>query len=177
VLRTDIAGAPGQARAQPEGANLGSGSTKASSSPYQSTASCAPRRRRELDQISSCRRSCVVEGYVAAVRSTHGQSGCAKACRCPGERFLAAGFGDAAVGSSAWLGALQIATLTAIGEPSSLQLWLADPASHGGAVAGFSSCQGDSGGPVFEWSGGRFRSRRRVELVQRPQHERGLWWH
>jgi secreted trypsin-like serine protease len=44
----------------------------------------------------------------------------------PGERFLVAGFG-----------------------------WLADPASHGGAVAGLSSCQGDSGGPVFEWSGGR----------------------
>jgi hypothetical protein len=32
---------PRQARAQPEGANLGSGSTKASSPPYQSTASCA----------------------------------------------------------------------------------------------------------------------------------------
>jgi hypothetical protein len=73
----------------------------------------------------------------------------------PGERFLVAGFGDAAVGSSTGLGALQTATLIAIGEPSSLQLWLADPASHGGAVAGVSSCQGDSGGPVFEWSGGR----------------------
>jgi secreted trypsin-like serine protease len=59
------------------------------------------------------------------------------------------------VGFSAGLGALQTATLTAVGEPSSLQLWLADPASHGGAVAGVSSCQGDSGGPVFEWSGGR----------------------
>jgi secreted trypsin-like serine protease len=72
----------------------------------------------------------------------------------PGERFLVAGFGDAATGSSA--GALQTATLTAIGEPSSLQLRLADPSSHGGAVAGLGSCQGDSGGPVFEWSGGRF---------------------
>jgi hypothetical protein len=74
----------------------------------------------------------------------------------PGERFLVAGFGDAAVGFSAGLGVLQSATLTAIGEPSSLQLWLADPASHGGVVAGVSSCQGDSGGPVFGWSGGRF---------------------
>ncbi len=74
----------------------------------------------------------------------------------PGERFLVAGFGDAAAGSSAGLGALQTATLSVIGEPSSLQLRLADPASHGGAVAGLGSCQGDSGGPVFEWSGGRF---------------------
>jgi Trypsin len=73
----------------------------------------------------------------------------------PGERFLVAGFGGAAAGSSAGLGALQTATLTAVGEPSSLQLRLADPASHGGAVAGLGSCQGDSGGPVFEWSGGR----------------------
>ena len=74
----------------------------------------------------------------------------------PGERFLVAGFGDAAAGSSAGLGALQTATLSVIGEPSSLQLRLADPASHGGAVAGLGSCRGDSGGPVFEWSGGRF---------------------
>jgi hypothetical protein len=74
----------------------------------------------------------------------------------PGERFLVAGLGDAAAGSSAGLGALQTATLTAVGEPSSLQLRLADPASHGGAVAGLGSCQGDSGGPVFEWSGGQF---------------------
>jgi secreted trypsin-like serine protease len=74
----------------------------------------------------------------------------------PGERLLVAGFGDAAAGSSARFGELQTATLTAIGEPSSLQLRLADPASHGGAVAGLGSCRGDSGGPVFEWSGGRF---------------------
>jgi Trypsin len=74
----------------------------------------------------------------------------------PGEQFFVAGFGDAPAGSSAELGALQSATLTAIGEPSSLQLRLADPASHGGAVAGLGTCQGDSGGPVFEWSGGRF---------------------
>jgi Trypsin len=74
----------------------------------------------------------------------------------PGERLLVAGFGVAAAGSSAGLGALQTATLTAIGEPSSLQLRLADPASHGGVVAGRGSCQGDSGGPVFEWSAGQF---------------------
>jgi len=74
----------------------------------------------------------------------------------PGERFLVAGFGDAAAVSSAGLGALQTATLSVIGEPSSLQLRLADPASHDGAVAGLGSCQGDSGGPVFEWSRGRF---------------------
>jgi hypothetical protein len=46
----------------------------------------------------------------------------------PGEQFVVAGFGDAPAGSSAELGALQSATLTAIGEPSSLQLRLADPA-------------------------------------------------
>jgi secreted trypsin-like serine protease len=74
----------------------------------------------------------------------------------PGERFFVAGFGNATAGSSAGLGMLQTATLTAIGEPSSLQLRLADPASHGGAVAGLGSCQGDSGGPVFERGGGRF---------------------
>src|SRR5258705_543791 len=47
----------------------------------------------------------------------------------PGERFLIAGFGDAAAGSSVGLGALRTATLTAIGEPSSLQLRLPDPPS------------------------------------------------
>jgi Trypsin len=73
----------------------------------------------------------------------------------PGERFVVAGFGDAAAGSSAGLGAPQTATLTAIGEPSTLQLRLADPASHGGTVAGLGSCKGDSGGPVFESGRGR----------------------
>lgn len=72
----------------------------------------------------------------------------------PGERFGIAGFGLKAYGSLAGPGALQTATLIAVGEPSSLQLRLADPAS-GGVVAGLGSCYGDSGGPVFEWSGGR----------------------
>jgi hypothetical protein len=53
-------------------------------------------------------------------------------------------------------GTLQTATLIAVGEPSSLQLRLVDPASGGGVVAGLRSCYCDSGGPVFEWSGGRF---------------------
>jgi hypothetical protein len=75
----------------------------------------------------------------------------------PGERFGIAGFGlKAASGSSAGPGTLQTATLTAVGEPSSLQLRLVDPASGGGPVAGLGSCYGDSGGPVFEWSGDRF---------------------
>jgi secreted trypsin-like serine protease len=74
----------------------------------------------------------------------------------PGERFVVAGFGIMASGWSAGLGTLQTATLVVIGEPSSLQLRLADPASQGGAVAGLGSCDGDSGGPVFQRSGSRF---------------------
>lgn len=74
----------------------------------------------------------------------------------PGERFIIAGFGVTASGSSARVGTLQTATLIAVGEPSSLQLRLADPASQDGAVAGLGSCYGDSGGPVFEWNRGRF---------------------
>ena len=74
----------------------------------------------------------------------------------PGERFIVAGFGITASGSLAGLGTLQTATLIAVGEPSSLQLRLADPASRGGAVLGVGSCDGDSGGPVFGWSGDRF---------------------
>jgi secreted trypsin-like serine protease len=74
----------------------------------------------------------------------------------PGERFGIAGFGLKASGSLAGPRTLQTATLIVVGEPSSLQLRLVDPASRGGAVAGLGSCYGDSGGPVFEWSGDRF---------------------
>ncbi len=74
----------------------------------------------------------------------------------PGERFIVVGAGVMTSGSSAGLGTLQAAILTAIGEPSSLQLRLADPVSRSGTVAGLGSCDGDSGGPVFGWSGGRF---------------------
>jgi secreted trypsin-like serine protease len=73
----------------------------------------------------------------------------------PGERLVVAGFGVTAAGSHTGLGTLQTATLAAVGEPSSLQLRLADPASQGGAVPGIGSCDGDSGGPVFEPGGGR----------------------
>jgi hypothetical protein len=74
----------------------------------------------------------------------------------PGERFVVAGFGAARPRSLAGLGILQTASLVAIGQPSSLQLRLADPASQGGAVSGLGACDGDSGGPVLERSGGRF---------------------
>jgi Trypsin len=168
VLRTDIAGTPGTGTGSARGANLGSGSTKASSSAYQSKHRAHPRRRQELRQISSSQAAV----DLALLKVTLPMSDprpvvMHERVPLPGERFLVAGFGDAAVGSSAWFGALQTATLTAIGEPSSLQLWLADHASHGGAVARFSSCQGDSGGPyssgaavgfvlagVLSWSNG-----------------------
>jgi hypothetical protein len=74
----------------------------------------------------------------------------------PGERFLVAGFGVTAPRSSAGLGTLRAASLVTVGEPSSLQLRLVDPANQSGAVGGLGSCYGDSGGPVFTWSGGRF---------------------
>ncbi len=74
----------------------------------------------------------------------------------PGERFVVAGFGTARPRSLAGLGILQSASLIAIGQPSSLQLRLADPASQGGAVSGLGACDGDSGGPVLERSGDRF---------------------
>jgi secreted trypsin-like serine protease len=74
----------------------------------------------------------------------------------PGEQLVVAGFGAMEPGSFAGLGTLRVATLVAAGEPSSLQLRLADPASRGGAVPGLGSCFGDSGGPVFAWSGSIF---------------------
>jgi hypothetical protein len=74
----------------------------------------------------------------------------------PGEQFVVAGFGVTAPGSFSGLGTLRAATLVAAGEPSSLQLRLADPAGRRGAFAGLGSCYGDSGGPVFAWSGRRF---------------------
>ena len=137
------------------GSTRGPASAQARQGPYQSTASRAP----QYDARNYAKSQAAVDLALlklALPLSDPGSVVMRERVPLPGERFVVAGFGNAAGGFSAGLGALQTATLTAIGEPSSLQLWLADPASHGGAVAGVSSCQGDSGGPVFEWSGGRF---------------------
>lgn len=74
----------------------------------------------------------------------------------PGERLVIAGFGVTASGSTKGMGSLRIATVTAVGQPSTLQLRLSDVASRGGAIAGLGACDGDSGGPVFEQKGGQF---------------------
>jgi secreted trypsin-like serine protease len=73
-----------------------------------------------------------------------------------GERFVVAGFGVTASGSLAGLGTLRTAVLTAVGEPSTLQLRLSYSATHDVTVGGLGSCYGDSGGPVFERASGRF---------------------
>lgn len=72
-----------------------------------------------------------------------------------GERFIVAGFGVSAPRSDAGIGTRRGATLVAVGQPSSVQLRLADPNSQAGAKPGIGACEGDSGAPAFEDRGGR----------------------
>jgi hypothetical protein len=62
-----------------------------------------------------------------------------------GDRFLVAGYGVAVRGDGRTGGQVRAATLSATGQPGSLQIRLLDPAAAGG----FGACTGDSGAPVF----------------------------
>jgi secreted trypsin-like serine protease len=70
-----------------------------------------------------------------------------------GDRFVVAGYGVAARGDGKTGGTLRAATLVAAGQPGSLQIRLADPATKG-ERGGLGACTGDSGAPVYRPIGG-----------------------
>jgi len=70
-----------------------------------------------------------------------------------GDRFVVAGYGVAAHGDGKTGGTVRAATLVATGQPGSLQIRLADPATKG-ERAGLGACTGDSGAPVYRDVGG-----------------------
>jgi hypothetical protein len=70
-----------------------------------------------------------------------------------GDRFVVAGYGVAVYGDGKTGGTVRAATLVATGQPGTLQIRLADPATKGDR-AGLGACTGDSGAPVYRESGG-----------------------
>jgi hypothetical protein len=70
-----------------------------------------------------------------------------------GDRFVVAGYGVSVRGDGATGGTVRVATLAAVGQPGSLQIRLADPATKG-ERPGLGACTGDSGAPVFRDIGG-----------------------
>src|SRR5439155_22416646 len=71
----------------------------------------------------------------------------------PGDRFVVAGYGVAVRGDGKTGGTLRAATLVATGQPGTLQIRLADPATKG-ERGGLGACTGDSGAPVYREIGG-----------------------
>ena len=65
-----------------------------------------------------------------------------------GDRFVVAGYGVAVRGDGKTGGTVRAATLVATGQPGTLQIRLADPATKG-ERAGLGACTGDSGAPVY----------------------------
>ena len=70
-----------------------------------------------------------------------------------GDRFVVAGYGVAVHGDGKTGGTVRAATLVATGQPGTLQIRLADPATKG-ERAGLGACTGDSGAPVSREVGG-----------------------
>lgn len=71
-----------------------------------------------------------------------------------GGRFTVAGIGVTVRGDGKSGGVVRAASLTATGQPGTLQIRLVDPLT-GGKRDGLGACTGDSGGPVFEDQQGR----------------------
>jgi hypothetical protein len=65
-----------------------------------------------------------------------------------GDRFVVAGYGVAVRGDGKTGGTVRAATLVATGQPGTLQIRLADPATKG-ERPGLGACTGDSGAPVY----------------------------
>jgi hypothetical protein len=65
-----------------------------------------------------------------------------------GDRLIVAGYGVAVHGDGKTGGTVRAATLVATGQPGTLQIRLADPATKG-ERAGLGACTGDSGAPVY----------------------------
>ena len=70
-----------------------------------------------------------------------------------GDRFVVAGYGVAVRGDGRSGGTVRAATLVATGQPGTLQIRLADPATKG-ERPGLGACTGDSGAPVYRDIGG-----------------------
>ena len=70
-----------------------------------------------------------------------------------GDRFVVAGYGLTVRGDGKTGGTVRAATLVATGQPGTLQIRLADPATKG-ERAGLGACTGDSGAPAFRDIGG-----------------------
>jgi hypothetical protein len=70
-----------------------------------------------------------------------------------GDRFIVAGYGVTVRGDGKSGGTVRAATLVATGQPGTLQIRLADPATKG-ERAGLGACTGDSGAPVYRDIGG-----------------------
>ena len=70
-----------------------------------------------------------------------------------GDRFVVVGYGVAVPGDGKSGGTLRAATLVATGQPGTLQIRLADPATKG-ERGGLGACTGDSGGPLYQETAG-----------------------
>jgi Trypsin len=70
-----------------------------------------------------------------------------------GDTLVVAGYGVTARGADRLEGLVRAATLTATGQPGTLQVRLFDPATRG-VSAGLGACTGDSGAPAFRATGG-----------------------
>src|SRR5437016_3648198 len=70
-----------------------------------------------------------------------------------GDQFIVVGLGLAKPGDGKSGGTVRGASLVATGQPGTLQIRLADPASKGDR-SGLGACTGDSGAPVFRDIGG-----------------------
>ncbi|HEY6601155.1 MAG TPA: S1 family peptidase [Xanthobacteraceae bacterium] len=70
-----------------------------------------------------------------------------------GDRLVVAGYGVAVRGDGKSGGTVRAATLVTTGQPGTLQIRLADPATKG-ERAGLGACTGDSGAPVYREVGG-----------------------
>jgi hypothetical protein len=68
-----------------------------------------------------------------------------------GDPFLVAGYGLTVRGDGRTGGKIRTATLTATGQPGSLQIRLVDPAANN-TRPGLGACTGDSGAPTFSTS-------------------------
>lgn len=90
---------------------------------------------------------------VAAMKASPAPLMPAAASVAAGDRLVVAGYGVAVRGDGKSGGTVRAATLVTTGQPGTLQIRLADPATKG-ERAGLGACTGDSGAPVYREVGG-----------------------
>ncbi len=91
---------------------------------------------------------------VAAMKASPAPLMPAAASVAAGDRLVVAGYGVAVRGDGTSGGTVRAATLVTTGQPGTLQIRLADPATKG-ERAGLGACTGDSGAPVYREVGGK----------------------